>query len=158
MQRKLRPLLKVKLLPSTLTDFSINKGQALLLVFLLSSIVGILAGALGIMWRSEFRIRSFEEDSLAAFYLAETGVERAKVRLANNWDDLSDISGNLGREDFQVNIQNTTTDPNRPRRQISSRGSVGDRRRLIVVEVERVQTASGPPPVFNFSQVSWQEQ
>lgn len=59
------------------------KGQALLLVFLLLLIVGIMIGALASMWQAEIKIRSSEREGLIAFYLAQAGVERAKIELVS---------------------------------------------------------------------------
>ena len=42
-------------------------------------LVGILAGGLAVMWQADIRISSLEKDSLTAFYLAQAGIERAKI-------------------------------------------------------------------------------
>lgn len=59
------------------------RGQALLFVFFLLLVVGILTGALAVMWQAEIRTRSLEKDGLIAFYLAQAGIERAKIEARN---------------------------------------------------------------------------
>ena len=46
-------------------------------------LVGILAGGLAVMWQADIRISSLEKDSLTAFYLAQAGIERAKIEARN---------------------------------------------------------------------------
>ncbi|OGX26659.1 MAG: hypothetical protein A3J51_00450 [Omnitrophica WOR_2 bacterium RIFCSPHIGHO2_02_FULL_45_21] len=58
-------------------------GQALLFVFFLLLVVGILTGALAVMWQAEIRTRALEKDGLIAFYLAQAGIERAKIEARN---------------------------------------------------------------------------
>lgn len=82
------------------------KGQALLLVFFILAIAGILSGALANMWQAEIKTRSAEREGLAAFYLAQAGIERAKIwaksnpgfSISSGW--LTDLSG--GRHSFTV--------------------------------------------------------
>jgi Tfp pilus assembly protein PilX len=56
-----------------------RKGQALLVTLLLVLILAILTGGLAAMWQSEVQIRAFEKNNLIAFYLAQAGLERAKI-------------------------------------------------------------------------------
>jgi hypothetical protein len=58
-----------------------KKGQALLLVLFMFIIVSILTGALAGMWTAEIKTRSLERDSLAAFYLAQAGIENGKLAI-----------------------------------------------------------------------------
>ena len=62
------------------------KGQALIFVFFLLLLVGIIVGALGVMWQAEIQARSESKDSLIAFYIAQAGIERAKIELAYDED------------------------------------------------------------------------
>lgn len=61
-----------------------KRAQALLLALFLLLIVGILTGALAIMWKTEIWMRSLEKNGLIAFYLAQAGIERGKIEAANN--------------------------------------------------------------------------
>jgi len=58
-----------------------KKGQALLLVFFIFIVIGIVTGSLVVMWKAEVNSRVLERDSLAAFYLAQAGLEMAKMTL-----------------------------------------------------------------------------
>lgn len=60
------------------------KAQALIFAIFLLIIVGILATALLHMWESEVQIPSLQKYSLQAFYLAQAGIERAKIDILNN--------------------------------------------------------------------------
>lgn len=61
-----------------------KRGQALLFVFFLLIILGILGGALLNMWQAEIKTRSAERDGMMAFYLAQAGIEEAKIWARNN--------------------------------------------------------------------------
>ena len=69
-----------------------RKGQAFLFVFFLLLIVGILGGALAVMWQAEIKTRGADRDDLRAFYLAQAGVERAKIALLYNVNFKGDSS------------------------------------------------------------------
>jgi hypothetical protein len=69
-----------------------KRGQALLFVFFLLLITGILSGALADMWQAEVRARGRERNGLIAFYLAQAGIERGKIEILYDVD-LSDIGG-----------------------------------------------------------------
>lgn len=56
-----------------------KKGQALVFIFFLLSIVGVFAGALAVMWQAEIQTRSAQRNGLTAFYLAQAGIESAKT-------------------------------------------------------------------------------
>ncbi len=60
-----------------------RKGQALIFIFFLLLITGILTGALAVMWQAEIQSRSQGKDGCIAFYLAQSGIERAKVEARN---------------------------------------------------------------------------
>ncbi len=63
-----------------------NKGQAILLVLFLVLIIGILSAALSSMWQSEINTRTLGRDSLTAFYMAQSGLEEAKIWARRNPD------------------------------------------------------------------------
>lgn len=90
-------------------DFRKNKGQVLLLALIMFSIVSILSAVLASMWQAEIEVRNQERNSLRAFYLAQAGIERAKIWIKQNpsyspfpyesgW--FSDLPG--GRYSFKV--------------------------------------------------------
>ena len=56
-----------------------KNGQALIFVFLLLTIVGILVFALTTMWQSAVKVTALERDGLEAFYLAQAGLERGRI-------------------------------------------------------------------------------
>lgn len=56
-----------------------NKGQVLLLALIMFSIVSILGAVLASMWSAEIEGRGQERSGLAAFYLAQAGIEEAKA-------------------------------------------------------------------------------
>lgn len=62
------------------------KAQALFFALICLIIVGIIAGGLMHMWESGIRVPDVHEDSLAAFYLAQAGIERAKIWARHNND------------------------------------------------------------------------
>ncbi|MCG2711381.1 MAG: hypothetical protein L6416_03545 [Candidatus Omnitrophica bacterium] len=95
-----------------------KRGQALLFAFLLLMLLGILTAAVASLWQSEIKIR--DEDKLAtfAFYLAQAGVERAKIEVIYNvalsgsygWYNDLDIAGDnyIFRYNFSAAIISPT--------------------------------------------------
>ncbi len=63
-----------------------NRGQALLFVLFLLMIIGIFSGTLTVLWHSEINTRSLERDGLFSFYMAQAGVERAKIWARYFWN------------------------------------------------------------------------
>ena len=61
-----------------------NKGQVLLLALIMFSIVSILSAVLASMWQAGIEGRNQEKNSLRAFYLAQAGIERAKIWIKQN--------------------------------------------------------------------------
>ncbi|MFH1771697.1 MAG: hypothetical protein ABH872_02680 [Candidatus Omnitrophota bacterium] len=59
------------------------KSQALLFVLFLLLLAGIFIVSLSGMWQSEILSRSEEKYSTAVFYLAQGGIERAKIEAKN---------------------------------------------------------------------------
>jgi len=64
-----------------------QKAQALIAVLLLLAVVGTLVGGLGSIWQAESKTRASERQGMQAFYLAQAGMERAKIWVSNNIDD-----------------------------------------------------------------------
>jgi len=63
-----------------------KKGQALLLVFFIFIVIGIVTSSLAVMWKAEVNSRVLERDSLGAFYIAQAGIEYAKAVLYYHYD------------------------------------------------------------------------
>jgi hypothetical protein len=81
----------------TETGFSPKTGQALLFVIFLLALAGILAPAVAAIWGNEMRLRSLEARGLSAFYLAQAGIERAKIMV---------LSGYWTAGDYNITNQN----------------------------------------------------
>lgn len=95
-----------------------NKGQALILVLVMLSIVAILSAILASMWQAEIEVRDQEKNGLAAFYLAHAGIEKAKVWLKQNLTYYASSSSydsgwvtelSTGRYDFTVSDLTNST-------------------------------------------------
>lgn len=129
-----------------------KKGQALIFVFFLLLIVGILAGALANMWQVEIKVRSLEKDGLIAFYLAQAGIERAKIEArlgvitAPNWSSPQSLVG--GRYYYYIeDVGGNQRILRSIGQRLDNSGNVIAERRIEV----RVQGIGAPPE----SQVSW---
>lgn len=129
-----------------------KRGQALIFVFFLLLIVGILAGALANMWQAEIKTRGLERDGLIAFYLAQGGIERAKIEARNgvvtapNWSSEQPLSGDR----YYFYIEDIGADQRLLRsigQRLNNSGNVIAERRIEV----RVQGIGASPE----SQVSW---
>jgi len=148
-----------------------KKGQALLFVFFLLLIVGILGGALANMWQAEINTRFSEKEGLIAFYLTQAGIERAKIELKTDWDwmgmdsDNDNVADNSERESlgdgsYWVDIVNRDdSDPAHRQATVEAHGWIGNSHRVIQIELEREETNPGPPPTYDYHPVpwSWQE-
>ena len=66
------------------TGFSHKTGQALVFAIFLLALAGMLASAVAGIWGNALRLRSLETRSLSAFYLAQAGIEEAKIWARNN--------------------------------------------------------------------------
>ena len=66
------------------TGFSSKTGQALVFAIFLLALAGMLASAVAGIWGNALRLRSLEVRSLSAFYLAQAGIEEAKIWARNN--------------------------------------------------------------------------
>jgi len=67
------------------TGFSSKNGQALSFSIFLLALAGILASAVAGIWGNALRLRSLEIRSLSAFYLAQAGIEEAKIWARENY-------------------------------------------------------------------------
>ena len=61
-----------------------KETQALIFVLFILMIVGILVGALMVMWNSQIKTHSYQKLSLKSYYLAQAGIEHANVWAENN--------------------------------------------------------------------------
>lgn len=125
-----------------------HKAQVLLLVLFLLILSGTLVAGLGAMWRSEISMSSSEKDGLLAFYLAQSGIERAKAELRNNWDwpGPATFSASLGEGDYDVMVSSPSAD----RRVIVSTGMVREAMREMSVSIDRSTTMP-----YTYTQVGW---
>ncbi len=106
-----------------------NNAQLLITVLFLLLMVGTLAGALAALWPAEIRMRVEERQGLIAFYLAQAGIERAKIEVINDvtlfgtsaWLNDLDLAGDsyTFRYNFNVVIMG-------PQRRLIGRGEVLD--------------------------------
>lgn len=82
-------------------------------VLFILAVLGALAGGLAVMWESEIRTRTSDRDGLIAFYLAQAGIERAKIRtlsgVGSSWmeTDLSDLDVGGDSYLFRYDISGT---------------------------------------------------
>ena len=135
-----------------------RKGQALLFVFFLLLIVGILAGALAVMWPAEIKTRGLERDGLIAFYLAQAGVERAKIELAYNETWTGGGPYSFGGGTYTVSVQNVACPPGpyNTCREITSIGRIASVERRITCTVSLDKPPLDPPDTPGDEEmVSW---
>jgi type II secretory pathway component PulK len=82
-----------------------RNGQALILVIFLLLIVVIIAGGLASMWQSGLQTYGAEKNNLISFYLAQAGIEHAKIwatTLTNFTTDSGWFNMSTGRYNFSV--------------------------------------------------------
>lgn len=60
---------------------NVKSGQVLIFIFFFLLTLGVLAGSLAVMWQSQVRTLSSEKEGLIALYLAQAGIERAKIEV-----------------------------------------------------------------------------
>lgn len=61
------------------------KGQALFFALFLLAIFGALSGTLAVMWETQNRVRALDRDGSFALYLAQAGIERAKIMVLSGY-------------------------------------------------------------------------
>lgn len=91
-----------------------QKGQILLVVFMLLLFSSIVLGGVAMLWQSSMNTSGLQKDSLRAFYLAQSGIERScaeiMYRAANDlnvdtWlDSNPNITGSVVGGYYGVNI------------------------------------------------------
>ena len=69
---------------NTLTHLHTKKSQAMIFILFVTAVFAILGSGLASMWESELRTRSSDRDGLIALYLAQAGIEEAKIWIRNN--------------------------------------------------------------------------
>lgn len=109
-----------------------NPGQATLLVLLLLLTLMILGGTIAVIANAEIRTASLNKNSLAAFYLAQAGVELAKCELKYIQWQPNYYNGNLPGGNYSVNVMPGTS-PGWLK--ITSTGRSGSSQKTIIVEV-----------------------
>ena len=138
-------------------QFNSKKSQALLFVFFLLLIVGILAGALAVMWQAEIEIRGAEKEGLVAFYLAQAGIENAKIYARHNPSSFPYQSGWINFSGGRYNFTIAQVGPGPNRRNLSSTGQALDSsgnpiaERQLGVEVQGI----GTPSTADDQQLPW---
>lgn len=131
-----------------------KRAQTLIFVIFLLAIFGILSGALGVIWQAELQSRSSERDSSIAYYLAQLGIERAKVEARAN-PGLTGWSGwqVLGAGRYRFFIQ----DVGGNQRLLQSVGQRLDVSGNTIAErqIEVTIRGIGTPPTVDDAQVAW---
>lgn len=107
---------------------------------LILMITGLVFISLGVQ---ENRLVRREIKKRQAFYLAEAGIERARVQVGQDWDDDTSIDAtSLATGTYSVSISKSSSE-----RKITSIGTVGELSKTVEVTLERTITAM----VFNMS-------
>ncbi|MFA7677071.1 MAG: hypothetical protein WCY34_02755 [Candidatus Omnitrophota bacterium] len=141
------------------------KTQTLFYVVLALLIIVGVASAIIFKTTTTLKVNLYQQRSADAYQLAKAGVERAKVELANDWDNWTmDTDGNgmpkrddpdkettdLGKGEYWVNITNEGAGPPKWVR-VESHGWVGQAHRVIEVELEQQVKSVPGSPTTNFS-------
>lgn len=79
-----------------------TKSQALLFVFLILAVIGIIAMTLSNGLQSELSVRTMAKDNYRAFYIAQAGLEYAKVYLAYNNNATLTLNSNFNGGNYTV--------------------------------------------------------
>lgn len=118
---------------STLTHLHTKKSQAMFFVLFILAVLSVLSAGLAVMWQSEMRTRASDRDGLIAFYLAQAGIERAKMEILNNvtfsgnapgWYTDLDVVGDNYTFNYNCSLTIPPGFPNR--RTIIGRGEILD--------------------------------
>jgi len=128
------------------------KGQVLLFVFLLLLLLTLLGGAIAVMWETGLHSLALQKDSVAAFYCAQAGLERAKdFNALHNGNQDTTLTGNVsGGGTYTVDIS-----PNGQDKGIVSTGRYGSAEREIYLNIPKnsnpnaCKTPSDCPPYGN---------
>ncbi|MBU1083810.1 MAG: pilus assembly PilX N-terminal domain-containing protein [Candidatus Omnitrophota bacterium] len=84
-----------------------KKGIALMLALGVIAVITLAIVAIVTVSNNEVIIGKHQDDSVGAFYLAESGLEKARTQLNLNWANTADVSGTLGAGSYTANIYNT---------------------------------------------------
>ena len=104
------------------------KSQALILAIFIMFIGSVISVGLMHMWEPTMMANSLQKQNLIAFYLAQAGVERAKVEILKNVDFLGssfpdlDIAGDNYNFYYECSVSRSGT-----KRYITGRGFVYER-------------------------------
>jgi len=119
-----------------------KNGQILILVLFFFVVAIITTAVLAAMWHVEIQMRALEKNSQSAFYLAQAGIERAKiwVRANSGIIDSGDVSFGGGIYKYAVSLGTGE-------RIIDATGKVLDASSAVIA-VRRIQVkVTGTPPV-----------
>jgi Tfp pilus assembly protein PilX len=126
------------------------KGQALFFVLFLLAIFGALSGTLAVMWETQNRVRALDRDGSFALYLAQAGIEQAKIWARNNpGSPTTSVWINLGGGRYNFSVSGLTRD-------LSSAGQVQDGSGNTIAE--RQLSAQANAGYIALSAWSWREQ
>jgi Tfp pilus assembly protein PilX len=120
-----------------------QKGQILLVVFMLMIFTGLIIGGAAFLWQSAVNTTALEKDSLRAFYIAQAGIERARAEIAyEKNDDYNHTFSNqpFGGGSYNLDIVRIAADT----KEIISTGKFGNSTREIKMRVG-VSGPGGPP-------------
>jgi len=84
-----------------------QKGQILLVVFMLLLFSSIILGGVVMLWRSSLNTTGLQKESLRAFYLAQSGIERGLAELMYRAEFDSAINVEHWIDDPQPQIPDT---------------------------------------------------
>ncbi len=134
-----------------------RKGQVLLFTFFLLAIVSVLVGVLSTVWEAKIKIGAVQKNKVAAFYLAQAGVERAKAELKNNWDwtgitQASKVSLGDGYYWVELTSRDDTTPGVYREVTATGHGQLGDMNKTVSV---RLRVDIGVPNSYSYD--SWVE-
>ena len=126
-----------------------QKGQILLVVFMLLLFTGLIVGGIAFLWQSGSNTAALEKDSLRAFYLAQAGIERGRAEIAFNSTTNIDMSlyvpdflnNQFGGGRYDVRIRNK----NANEKYIISTGRFGNSTRQINMTLSKGAGGGGPP-------------
>ena len=127
-----------------------QKGQILLVVFMLLLFTGLIVGGIAFLWQSGSNTAALEKDSLRAFYLAQAGIERGRAEIAFNSTTNIDMSlyvpdflnNQFGGGRYDVRIRNK----NANEKYIISTGRFGNSTRQINMTLSKGAGGGGRAP------------
>lgn len=139
-----------------------KKAQAMIFILFILAVFGAIAGALTLMWQTEIQTRSAERDALTAVYIAQAGIERGKIELANNeaWPGAGPFAFAGGTYNIAVAAIACPPGPYNTCREITSIGLINGAERRVVAEVSLDRPPPSPPDTAGDEDVlpwSWRE-